>query len=485
MPRRVEPAVLLPTHDRDPLDALCAHYDARPLLGVLWTPAQLAYLQCTATRKLLRAGNQIGKSWAGLADVIWRALGLHPYRYVRPPPVEIWVVCTTWPQSVAIMRKFWDLAPKEEIASPRGFDPRYGFGKDNPAVIFRNGSIVRFRTTNQGAEALAGATIDYVLIDEPTDEEIYRELDRRVARRSGDIGLTLTPVNRPVEYLRDLVASGAVVDLHYRLTPDVLIPVGSDTPLTLLDGTPMDAAWIAEQRRIVLPRHAPVVLDGEWDTAAGLLEFPAFDPHRHVREVTRDGFRLHLGWDHGEGDYREVSVLAGVAPDRDDRTVAVALAEYAGDGMSTPDVDAEGTLDALEAAGCEWYDLRSAIGDKPTQGRLSRRSNADLARALERAMKQRRTWRGALRPGIEQAKTGRGGGAGSVGRGKEWLHRLMVDDRFHVHPRCERLIESLSKWTGGKDEEWKDACDALRYAVWPYAIRETDRQAPPTDWRTR
>ena len=86
-------------------------------------------------------------------------------------------------------------------------------------------------------------------------------------------------------------------------------------------------------------------------------------------------------------------------------------------------------------------------------------------------------------PGIDQAKTGRGGGAGSLWRGAEWLHRLMIrPGAFEVHPRCERVIASLERWDGTRDSEWKDACDALRYAVWPYAIRDPEIRVA-TDWR--
>lgn len=477
-------APLAPVRPADPLDALCAYTAARPLLSVRWTPPQHEFLACDAPRKLLRAGNQIGKTWAGLAEVIYRALGTHPYLKTRPPPVEIWVVCTTWPQSVGVMKKFWELVPKDAVRSPQSFDPRYGFGKDNPAVVFRNGSIVRFRTTNQGAEALAGATIDFVLIDEPTDEDIYRELDRRLTRTAGALALTLTPVNRPTEYLRALTESGCVADLHHRMTPDAFVPLGSRGPLTLPDGTPLDAAWIAAQRKLVLPRYEPVVIDGEWECRVGEAVFPAFDRRSHVKDVRAAGYRLHVGWDHGEGDYREVAVLVGVDCDGPHPRVAV-LAEYAGDGLSTPDVDAEGVIDALAAAGVEWGQLRGSIGDKPTQGRLSRRSNADLERALAREIRRRGgSATDAIRPPIAQAKTGRGGGAGSLWRGAEWLHRAMLrPGHFAIHPRCERTILSLERWDGGRDSEWKDACDALRYGVWPYAIKAPDVRVAE-DWRS-
>ena len=148
-----------------------------PLDWVRWTKPQHDWLRLAAPIKLFRAGNQaIGKTWAQMAEVIWRATGTHPHYRTRTPPVEIWVICTSWGQSVAIQRKFWELAPKDQLTSwtRNHFRPKDGWGKDNPTVMFVNGSIVRFRTTNQGPEALAGATVHYIAIDEPPDEAEQR-----------------------------------------------------------------------------------------------------------------------------------------------------------------------------------------------------------------------------------------------------------------------------------------------------------------------
>lgn len=459
----------------DAADALMEHVQGRPLDHIQWTPPQLAFLQHPSRRRILRAGNQIGKTTVGLAEVVWWATGTHPYQRTIAPPIEIWIVCTTWPQSVAIMRKFWALCPRWAVRPGTRCEPRYGFGKDNPAVVFLNGSIVRFKTTNQGAEALAGATVHLVLVDEPTSEEVWRELDRRLMRTGGTMLGTLTPINRPVEYLRQLVRDDAVQEVHARLVPENLVPVGARGPLRLLDGTPMDAAWIAEQRRLVLPRFAPVVLDGEWETRTEGAVFSAFDPDRHVlRGATPNReYELRIGTDYGEGDFRDGSVLAGLFRP-DDFPAVEFLGESISDGLTTPEQDAVGVLDMLDAAGgWTWADLAGAVGDKPTRSRRAgRKSNEDLSRALEAELRRRGRLqrREELFPAYRQAKTGAGGNDGSVWRGVEWLHRAMLrPGHFGVHERCEQLIEALTKWDGG--EAHKDPIDMARYATWHYAMR--------------
>lgn len=452
---------------------LADHCADRPLEWLRWTRPQLRWLKSKHARKLLRAGNQIGKTTVGLAEVIWRATGTHPYLPTHKPPVDIWILCTTWPQSVAIMRKFWALLPKHLI-HPVNFTTRYGFGKDNPAVTFLNGSIVRFRTTNQGAEAMAGDTVHYVLVDEPTDEEIYRELDRRLMRTAGSMGLVLTPVNRPVEYLRQLCRDGMVEDHHARLDVENLIPEGAREPLRLLDGTPMDELWIAEQRRLVLKRWQPVVLDGEWECRVEGSVFEAYNPELHFTEaVPQIDLLVCLGLDWGEGNFRQVHEIAGIDLSGDHARVHF-LGEYTSDGTTLPEQDALGTIEALEeAGGWVWREVHSAVGDKPTIGKIGRKSNKDMMAALERELRRRGELdkRAPLTPQIKTAKTGKGGGSGSVWRGVEWLHRAMLrPGHFSVHHRCERLHESLQKWDFS-DSEWKDACDAARYATWPFAMR--------------
>ena len=61
----------------------------------------------------------------------------------------------------------------------------------------------------------------------------------------------------------------------------------------------------------------------------------------------------------------------------------------------------------------------------------------------------------------------------SVYYGCQLIHEAQVQGRFQVHPKCKRVIRSLTSWTlkksGGMDRlsEWKHAIDALRYAVVP------------------
>ena len=459
------------------LDLWRGRVEAAPLQHIRWTPPQSAWLTSTAPRKLLRAGNQLGKTWSATAEVIFRATGTHPHYRTHPPPVEIWVVCTSWSQSVSIMRKFWDLVPKEAIRTTR-FDPRNGFGKDNPAVVFLNGSVVRFRTTNQGPEALAGATIHYVAIDEPCDEDIYRELDRRVMRNAGAIGITLTPINRPCDWLRAMVDAGNVQEVHALLTPDNLTPAGGTGPLRLLDGTPMDQDWIDEQRRITPAMYAPVVLDGEWETQPEGIFFRCFDRARHINaairlDPARGVIRWVLGIDYAAADrqYGQVAVLSQVQSYLDDKQrrqeLVYAVDMVAMPGIASSEQFAAEVVQLLGRSGLRWRDLHAVYGDNPVASRWVEKSNLNTSRAIARELSIPQS---ALTPRVLSAKDG-GPSAGAMDTGCRYLYEGLASGRIMLHPRCDLLGKGMETWDYTRDHPMKDCIDAFRYSLKDYIFR--------------
>lgn len=443
-----------------------------------WLVPQLALLTDPARLKLLRLGNQWGgKTTAGLKEVDWRCTGKHPFLPVRSPPIVAWVVCASWSQSVEIQRKFWEICDRDELDERTEFDEVKGFKGKHPTVRYKNGSIVRFKTTRQGGLNLASATIHVVLIDEPTQQRVFEELRKRVARTNGVVIMTLTPINGPVDYLRELVAKGQISDHHYPLRPEYLVPVGAKSPLRLQDGTPMDAAWCERLRAETLEMEVPVIVDGEWEVRVVGRVFTKFDPRPNGAHITSAvpaaDLKICVGIDHGQKDFKQCAVLVGVDLAGDHPKVHV-LDEYVGEGDTVPEQDARGILAMLRRWNLSWTDVNHARGDKPYDGagkrlRVIRKSNTDLAGALRRELGLEYGQR--LKPPILQAKTGDGGGRGSIDRGCTWLHRAMLrPGHFTVHPRCARLIEALEKWDY-TDSDYKDPIDALRYATWPYAIR--------------
>lgn len=473
-----ERGALLRLREQTRLLADAANQD--PLSWVRWTPKQDEWLRVdpgSGGVKLLRGGNQaIGKTWVGMAEVHYRCTGTHPHYPTRIPPIECWVVCTSWSQSVAIQKKFWALAPKHLLtpATRNRYSARRGWGKDNPTVEYTNGSIVRFRTTNQGAEALAGDSIDYAAIDEPTDEEIYREVHKRVMRAGGAVGITLTPVNRDCTWLRKLVEKKVVLEVHAKLHAPDLIPIGRDRPLTLLDGTPMDQAWVDEMRRTTPARWAPVILDGEWDTVPEGVWYTCFDRKKHVQGAkfnpARGPIFFCLGFDYASGDrdYGHVAELVAVQEQRDEkgrkRHAVLALDEVALGGTDSNAKFAQEVVRMLERNRLRWDQLHFVHGDNPVTSRWAEKSNLNTMRAI--AVELGIAY-DALNPRILNAKDDIKS-AGSFDNSNQWVYERIANGDTRISPRCEKLAKGLETWDYTKTHPLKDPIDAFRYALKPF-----------------
>ena len=447
-----------------------------------WLPLQLAFLRDDSSMKLMRAGNQwAGKTEALCAEIRWAATGTHPFFAVRVPPVSIYAISPTYKLSCKLQHKLYQGLDKTTLRDGQTCDDVNGFGGRYPAVKFKNGSIVHFLASERRGISLASVTCDMVVIDEPTTERLFEEASRRVAMRGGRLLMGFTPINapEPLDWLRVKVDQGLINEHHAALAPEQLIPVGHDTPRRLLDGTLLDAAWIESQRKLITSHSASIVLDGEWETPPEGQAFPGFDPRVGGQHVSRTppprdlDLEIYVGIDHGERDHKQCAVLVGLAMAGEYPEVWV-LDEYVGDGLTTPEDDAAGILAMLARWKLEWSPkhIKEARGDKPHDigGRFSmgRKSNIELQVAIARRLGKAP---GSLKPPIYQAKTGKGGGRGSVRRGVEWLHTVMLrEGMFHVMEHCEQVRRSISRWDWSDDEN-KDLIDALRYALWRPTMR--------------
>ena len=460
----------------DAMEAGAAHGEEHPLDWVDWTFRQHEFIELVEVAQiaLFRAGNQVGKTWVGAGLTISACLKSR---------IEAWVVCTSWAQAVAIMAKVWLLVPKDRIKKGQRFSRRSGFGKDNPALEFANGSILRFRTTNQGAEALAGATVDWIWIDEPTDEEIYRELQKRITRRGGKLIITLTPVNRDCTWLRRLVESGAIPEVHAPLDHLALTFKRTGRRMRLEDAnrTIMDDAWISEQIRITPPAWVPVVIHGEWETRSEGVFYACFDANKHVTatlkwSVISPNARLRwmIGIDYAAAD-REygqcaslVQVLETTRADGTYEVYVYIVDEVVMGGVADLETFTRELLSMLARNGLEWIQISAAHGDNPVSNRFETKSNLNVKRHIAH---RSGVPIAKLQPTILNAKDGAGGGKSGFDAGVRQLYTWIAQGRVRVHPRCTHTIRGLQAWDLSSDHPFKDICDAVRYALKPVIFR--------------
>lgn len=502
------------------LDRYQAAAQRDPLACFHPTAPQLAFFQCRSRRVLFRTGNQIGgKTTAGCVVALWYATGRHPHRRVDTSGPRIIVfVCVTRTQSIAIQRKMWELAPKLHLAPGQAFHPTNGFNANNPALRFRDGSVIYVRTEEQGAKNLAGSTVHLVIYDEPPkSQSLYSELERRLTRTGGPIMLTMTPIHARIDWIREMAQAGRIVDLHFRATPENCV-LADGTVLTIPDPdtggvTPMDAAWIASERAKVNPTEEPVRIDGEWEFRAQGAIFSGWDAarmlvpdlldadvgpavwqatqHAAQRHGAPLGFEYVLGVDYGTDSLRTSAVLCAVAYDpaadpRDTRATRVwVVAEYVPSGPTTVEMDADAILAMLGARGLRWTDLAGVFGDKKltdASGRETRKSNGLLAYEVAQRLG---VGAGMLRPQVLSAKrvpgVGRLGREGALWPSVHWINGLMMRGQFLLDSRCEHVQRAVETWDGTERHKSKDALDGLRYALvqfWAMSRRYNAGPAP-------
>lgn len=440
---------------------------------IRWLPHQDRLLRDRARYRLLRTGNQVGKTEVGLAEVLYAALGEHPYDQPTLRAGVYWVVCAGWSQSRKIQLKSWDLVPRARVAAGTTCTPEVGYGGRHPTLRIMHASgewsYVEFHTTSQESLDVAGATIDGALFDEPPrDEQLYDEVVQRVRALNGWILLTLTPLGAPVYWLRELVRSGAITEHHQRLEPEALVPVGHDRPLRQRDASgrvhEWSAAWVEHTIRSTGGADAAVRLHGEWETRQhGAYFAHVYRSRAVVEEIRQVPVQVRIGIDHGHRPGKQYACLVYTELSGDPPRVIVAD-EYspAGDGSDIRE-DAQGILDMLERNGWEWTDLHAVYGDRVHMpGAKQQKSNIDLSYRIAGLIGVDVA---ALHPRIQTVKRGEGRGAGSVLLGLRWWHRALSLERVEIMSDCARAIESLPRYRIRSDDEHKDVVDALRYAV--------------------
>jgi len=434
--------------------ALKSRADTRPLDFVRWTPPQKRWLSDPSTVKLLRGGNQCGKTHAQAAETIWRCMGTHPFLETHPVPIEAWMVVYSWEQSLSVQQKVYDLLPKDALMPDVEYTHGRGFRGKTPIIRFKNGSVLRFKTCSQGTLALASSTIHYCGVDEPPPRSIFGELAARILRTQGVIGLTMTPVGRnDVGWLRQLVEDGQVSDTPAPLTVENCTVEGGLSPM-------LTQAQIDEVAARYLPIDRDARLLGAWECANPEACFDAFDEHHISEQMPPGGRQLNvcIGIDHGADAGSEFAVLTVV--DRNDEHPRIWVIDEYSSGAASETVHAAGILEMLTRNGLRWEHVDRIVGDRAYGGKRwgGRMSNSRLIRSFEQLMKIQP---GSLRPSVRTAWKPRG----SVYVGVGIIHASMVRDNcFSIHPRCTNTISSLRNFDF-RDGPHKHAIDSLRYSL--------------------
>ena len=439
-----------------------SHVD--PMSYFVPTRPQQQWINDPSHIKLLLGGNQTGKTASACFLLLAHCLGRHPALKTDPPPIEAWLITHSHEQSRTIQQKLYDLTPKEELHETCEFVRGKGFRGMAPVVRFRNGSIIRIKTANQGL-GLASATANLIVIDEPVPMDVFNECLARTLRGGkaggrGTLAISMTPVgNVDVGYIEEMVEQEKISVTRARLTIKDTTPIGL---LPLL--TDQQIKGITDS---FLPIDREARINGSFSVVPEGIVFTHFrDEMITSLPPPREGeYEFSIGIDHGSTPNSQCVVLSAIDMSNSNEPKIYVLDEYIA-GQAAPEAHVVAVLQMLErhaipANRCVW------TGDSEHRGQNGfKMSNLTLMRAFESVLKlPHKGLPFYIRTAVKRRH--------SVYFSASMIHSIMARGHFFIQPRCKVLITSIKNWTMKRSQSSRSrdkhghAVDALRYCVMP------------------
>jgi phage terminase large subunit-like protein len=175
-------------------------------------PKQRAFHEAGAVHRerLLMAGNQLGKTFCGAAEMAMHLTGWYPEDWAGKrfdKPVRAWAGSETSEVTRDGVQRLLIGEPKNERAWGEGLIPgdlilstkhRQGVPDALDGAVIKHvsggSSILGFKTYDQGREKWQGETLDVVWFDEEPSMEIYMEGLTRTNATGGIVFMTFTPI---------------------------------------------------------------------------------------------------------------------------------------------------------------------------------------------------------------------------------------------------------------------------------------------------
>lgn len=129
------------------------------------------------------------------------------------PKQRIWLCSETFADSVNIMqRKVWALVPKNQIAYGH-YDDINGF--TNRKLKLKNGTLVMFKSYDQGVQSFAQDDVDLIINDEEPPYDIYKEQRMRLIDRNGEMVISMTSTKGVTDLIADIFEDCDVIQSRH------------------------------------------------------------------------------------------------------------------------------------------------------------------------------------------------------------------------------------------------------------------------------
>ena len=364
--------------------------DAKPLDWFMPSPPQKQVLECTHPITLFRAANQLGKTYVGAAECLYYMKGFSPWKDIShiKPPITVWAIVHSWEQSKIIQSKIHSLIGADEYAddSPEYQEGR-GYRAKNPWFKLKNGSMLFFKTANQGTLGAASGTIHFAWADEPCPQALFGEIAARLLRNRGRMLMTMTPIGGgDLTWLKNLTETKPpkVRDIHAPLSVENTTPLGCEPLLSQEDVDRVADTYLSIDRA--------ARLEASWDVGVPMdgRIFEHFgEQHISDSPCPEGEYKFSIGIDHGHTPTSQCALLVAIS--EDDKTIYVLDEYFAAGGekeRGTARRHARAMVAMIRRNGLEPLQINRWTGDRPHGGGKhgGRMSNSLLRAALEHVL---------------------------------------------------------------------------------------------------
>jgi len=167
---------------------------SRPgLNGYLPHTKQELFHKSTSKGTMFLGGNRSGKTVGGAVEMIYRAKGEHPYKYVPPAPTRLRSVSVDLQQGVQgiVIPELAKWMPPSLLKNGSWDD---SYNKQMRRLSLLNGSFIEFLSYDQDTDKHAGTSRHGIWFDEEPPKDIFTENMARLVDTGGQWWLTMTPV---------------------------------------------------------------------------------------------------------------------------------------------------------------------------------------------------------------------------------------------------------------------------------------------------
>jgi hypothetical protein len=425
-----------------------SRFQPSPNFEPLWTE--------TARRILIRGPNRIGKTRHNCALIAQRALDCPGtrWRFVSPTSKHVQRIAGAY-LAEFLVGHLSTSSPRSYYVRGRGWNG--GHAKE---IVLSNGSIIELLSYEDPVDAHEGSELDGVILDEPPPLGHLLANQSRLFDRRGQLIIGATMVNRPVQYLREMVEgeepspkSGRTqhesgwVQYVGELSIDAC-PWKSEEEIAEMVEILGNSPWQYAQR-----------VEGAWEGVTEGRRFMRFT-EANVSNIAPSGeVKVALAFDHGTVVGHEHTLQAMWRG-----TKLWIWAEHTNETAAPPpEQRAKEVTQMLKISGVPLRSIDFAVGDTNSAG--AGYGGWRMNEALEHAFaSQLNSSRVPFRIQYPDKSPG----------SKDWQQRCInyacARGDLKIHPRCTRLIDTMRNWQGKSSGESDDAnlahaADALGYLI--------------------